>query len=86
MRQRYGYWLAGQEADEGAWLEVRDKFTGDPLTEVATASPATIERAIHYLSASRHLERIADHATNIAEDVLFLVEGTVVRHTHEEYR
>lgn len=56
------------------------------LQERMRQEPATIERAIHYLSASRHLERIADHATNIAEDVLFLVEGTVVRHTHEEYR
>ncbi len=53
MRQRYGYWLAGQEADEGAWLEVRDKFTGDPLTEVATASPATIERAIQAAGGAR---------------------------------
>jgi acyl-CoA reductase-like NAD-dependent aldehyde dehydrogenase len=53
MRQRYGYWLAGQEADEGAWLEVRDKFTGDPLTEVATASPATIERAIQAAGLAR---------------------------------
>ena len=47
--------------------------------------PLLIERAVHYLSASRHLERIADHATNIAEDVLFLVEGIVVRHQHEEF-
>jgi phosphate transport system protein len=42
--------------------------------------PANIERAIHLLSASRHLERIADQATNIAEDVLFMVEGQIVRH------
>jgi phosphate transport system protein len=38
---------------------------------------------VHSLSASRHLERIADHATNIAEDVIFLVEGEVIRHQHE---
>jgi phosphate transport system protein len=42
--------------------------------------PAAVERAVQMLSASRHLERIADYATNIAEDVIFLVEGSVIRH------
>ena len=41
---------------------------------------ATIERAVHTLSSSRNLERIADHATNIAEDVIFMIEGDVIRH------
>ena len=41
---------------------------------------STIERAIGLLSTSRYLERIADLATNIAEDVIFMVEGEVVRH------
>tara|TARA_Y100000814_G_C12222169_1_gene365255 strand:- start:632 stop:790 length:159 start_codon:yes stop_codon:yes gene_type:complete len=39
-----------------------------------------IEPALHLFSASRHIERIADHATNIAEDVVYLVEGAIVRH------
>jgi phosphate transport system protein len=39
-----------------------------------------VRRAIQILSASRNLERIADLATNIAEDVVFMVEGEVVRH------
>jgi phosphate transport system protein len=42
--------------------------------------PSEIERAVRYLSASRDLERIADLATNIAEDVVFMVEGEVIRH------
>lgn len=42
--------------------------------------PDEIERAVRYLSASRDLERIADLATNIAEDVVFMVEGEVIRH------
>lgn len=41
---------------------------------------ANIERAVALLSTSRYLERIADLATNIAEDVIFMVEGEVVRH------
>ncbi|MDT8398312.1 MAG: phosphate signaling complex protein PhoU [Pseudomonadales bacterium] len=43
----------------------------------------TIERAISLQSTSRYLERIADLATNIAEDVIFMVEGKVVRHSGE---
>jgi phosphate transport system protein len=43
--------------------------------------PEEIERAVRYLSASRDLERIADLATNIAEDVVFMVEGEVIRHS-----
>jgi phosphate transport system protein len=39
--------------------------------------------ALHCLSAARHVERIADLATNIAEDVIYLVEGEIVRHQHE---
>ncbi|MEM7200416.1 MAG: phosphate signaling complex protein PhoU [Planctomycetota bacterium] len=42
--------------------------------------PGTIDRATYMLSVSRNLERIADQATNIAEDVLFLVEGEIIRH------
>jgi len=48
------------------------------------AHPGTIERALSLILVSRNLERIADHATNIAEDVIFLVEARDVRHHHEE--
>jgi phosphate transport system protein len=48
--------------------------------------PQQIESLVHMLSASRHLERIADHATNIAEDVIYMIEGEIVRHKAEEYR
>lgn len=40
-----------------------------------------VEGALSLFSAVRHVERIADHATNIAEDVVYLVEGAQVRHT-----
>jgi len=48
--------------------------------------PDQTESLIHMLSASRHLERIADHATNVAEDVIYMIEGVIVRHKAEEYR
>lgn len=44
------------------------------------SSPAVVEGSVDVLSASRHLERIADLATNIAEDVIFTVRGEVIRH------
>ena len=43
--------------------------------------PETIDTVLNYLTVSRHLERIADLATNIAEDVIYLNEGRIVRHT-----
>jgi len=39
-----------------------------------------VQPALNCFSAVRHIERIADHATNIAEDVIYLVEGDIIRH------
>ncbi len=50
------------------------------LQQLMHKNPNTIKRAVHLLSASRHLERIADLATNICEDVVYMVEGEVIRH------
>lgn len=47
--------------------------------------PEQVECLLHLLSVSRHLERIADHATNIAEDVIYMVDGEIVRHRVEHY-
>jgi phosphate transport system protein len=44
--------------------------------------PRAITRAVNLILVSRHLERVADHATNIAEDVIYLVEGRNVKHHH----
>jgi phosphate transport system protein len=50
------------------------------LVQAMKSSPELIEGGLSLFSATRHLERIADHATNIAEDVIYLVEGEIVRH------
>ena len=44
------------------------------------SDPNTITRAVHLIIVSRCLERIADHATNIAEDVIFMVDALVIKH------
>lgn len=49
-------------------------------------NPNQIESLTHLLSASRHLERIADLATNIAEDVIYMIDGQIVRHKTENYK
>jgi len=44
------------------------------------SGPQLVDPALQLFSASRHIERVADHATNIAEDVVYLVEGEIIRH------
>ena len=46
--------------------------------------PSSISRAVDLILVSRNLERIADHATNIAEDVIYFVEGRTIKHHCEE--
>ena len=53
------------------------------LYELMRTNAATVAPAMHCFSAARHVERIADHATNIAEDVIYLVEGEIARHKHD---
>ena len=52
----------------------------DELIAMMRQSPDMVEPGLSFFSATRHLERIADHATNIAEDVVYLVEGEIIRH------
>ena len=48
--------------------------------------PETITRAVDLILVGRHLERIADHATNIGEDVIYMVKGKTIKHHIEEGR
>jgi phosphate transport system protein len=52
------------------------------MQDVMRKNAAHIEPAINTISATRHMERIADLATNIAEDVVFMVEGEILRHNY----
>ncbi|MCG8651693.1 MAG: phosphate signaling complex protein PhoU [Pirellulales bacterium] len=55
----------------------------EEMREVMRLQPELVEAALYLFSASRYVERIADHATNIAEDVIYLVDGEITRHKHD---
>jgi len=61
--------------------EMRDVIFRE-LMQTMVRQPESAERNLSLLFIARNLERIADHATNIAEDVIFWVEGVDVRHHH----
>jgi phosphate transport system protein len=61
-------------------VDLYNKRIIDELIRLMQRSPDMVEPGLSFFSATRHLERIADHATNIAEDVIYLVEGAIVRH------
>jgi len=58
---------------------LKDQVLRELLTYMMS-DPQTIERALMLILVARHLERAADHATNIAEDVIYQVQGRDVRH------
>jgi phosphate transport system protein len=54
------------------------------LLSIMIKDQTTVSRAVYLILIGRSLERIADHATNIAEDVIYMVEGRVIKHHAEE--
>jgi phosphate transport system protein len=61
----------------------KDQIFRELLTHMMS-EPATIPRALALILISRNLERVGDHATNIAEEVIYVAQGRDVRHHHEE--
>ena len=68
-------WVDEEKADN-----YRD-LVYEELVEIMNKDAKTTPRALPLIIISRHLERIADHATNIAEDVVYMAEGTVIKHS-----
>jgi len=71
--------LSDNEADKLKNL-VQEELINDYMAKDAS----TAGRAVPLLLIARHLERICDHATNIAEDIIYMVEGKVIKHHPEE--
>jgi phosphate transport system protein len=78
--------------DDVAWEVVRvddevDQIKEEAYDRIKSAMgkyPTRLGYLINLLLISRHLERIADHATNIAEEVIYMIEGEIVRHAQKE--
>jgi len=65
-----------------------DKLNKSIIAELQTLmqqDSTMVEPALHCFSVARHIERIGDQAENIAEDVIYLVDGDIIRHRHGEY-
>jgi len=56
----------------------------DQILSAMSADPSRVGYLINLLLISRHIERMADHATNIAEEVIHLIEGEIIRHAQYE--
>ena len=72
--------LAQRVLDQDDELDTLKTMVFRELLTYMVNDPMTIEPAIDLILISRHLERIGDHATNIAEDVIFMVSAKDVRH------
>ena len=72
--------LAHQVLNEDDQLDALKTQVFRELLTYMLQDPATVEPALDLILISRHLERIGDHATNIAEDVIFMVSALDVRH------
>jgi len=73
--------LSDEEADN-----LRNLVQEELINDYIAKDPSTAARAVPLLLIARHLERICDHTTNIAEDVIYMVEGKVVKHHPEELK
>ncbi|MDD5566182.1 MAG: phosphate signaling complex protein PhoU [Candidatus Omnitrophica bacterium] len=63
---------------------LRNEVQRELVNDYMTRDGKTADRAVPLLLIARHLERICDHATNIAEDVIYMVEAKVVKHRPQE--
>ncbi len=61
-------------------VDALNKAVGNILADYMVANPDTIKRCLHLITASKSLERIADHAKNVAEEVVYLCEAQDIRH------
>ena len=72
--------LARKVCEEDDRVDSDNRSIIQSLLREMHRDPTCIDQAVELVSISKSLERIADHATNIAEDVVYMVEGDIIRH------
>lgn len=73
--------LAQRVVDADRLVDAIDREIMDRVIGLMQQDRDTVVPGVHILMLARHIERLADHATNIAEDVIFLVEARIVKHS-----
>ena len=83
--------LVNEDCELAKWVWAQDDQIDDinrsvhkQVIQALKEHPEDVERLIILLSVSRNLERIGDHSTNIAEDILYMIDGEIVRHSKVE--
>lgn len=76
--------LARQVRDDDDVVDAGRQAVRTLVMQQIKKNPEKVESLLQINSVSKHLERIADMATNIAEDVIYMVEGEIVRHRHRD--
>ncbi|MGA2916156.1 MAG: phosphate signaling complex protein PhoU [Sedimentisphaerales bacterium] len=66
--------------------QLRNKICAELLNDYMLRDASTANRAVPLLLIARHLERICDHASNIAEDIIYMVAGETIKHHHNELK
>jgi phosphate transport system protein len=75
--------LAKRVLESDDRIDTMDRETFNLMLKRMKEEPPNVEAAAHVMILSRHIERLADHATNIAEDVVFLVNAKIIKHHAE---
>ena len=76
--------LAKKVLESDDLIDAIDRQMFEQMVDTMKKSKDLIEPAVHMVILSRHLERLADHSTNIAEDVIFLVNARIIKHNVDQ--
>lgn len=74
--------LAKKVCEDDEKVDTINRETHQKINENIMRDPEHVQNFTLFLAVSRNLERIADHATNIAEDVIYMKAGEIIRHGH----